>query len=116
MALVNQSGIVIPAGESESNYFNGGGDDLVRIFMPSDWTDARLTFLVSPDGSAPFVPLTDVMAGEVTLTVKPNTALFIPGDWSHYLGYVRLRSGTAEQPVIQAADRNFSIDLETARA
>ena len=80
------------------------------IFLPLDWTPARLSYQVSWDGTN-WRDVADRSAVEISVNILPGTAVHLSPDWtgSALGGWVRLRSGGRDRPIPQAADRVFTI-------
>ena len=104
----------IASGASSSNELNVGEWKYAGLVMPSSWTSAVITFLVSNKSGGTFVPLYDDAGVEVSVTVSQGTAVGLANaalalaPWR----YVKLRSGTAASPVNQAADRTIELVLK----
>jgi hypothetical protein len=97
----------IANGASLSNSLDMQYQPVRRIVMPSAWTAASLTFQVSHDGTT-FYNLYDT-SGEVTLsTTAANRAIGLTVTVTGWR-YVKVRSGTADTPVNQAAERVFTV-------
>jgi hypothetical protein len=106
----------IPPNESLSNpLMCQGAGRIVRIGMPSDWTSAPLTFQVSRDNET-YRDLYHAMQStqgewvpyEATVpSVVPNSILLLPPGAGSDLGWLRLRSGTRQMPVVQAERGQF---------
>lgn len=101
----------IAAGESLSDVLDCSTGELVRITMPPDWTEAKLTFQISTDGEF-FNDLFDMNGYEVTLHVVPGAAALIPVDVARAIVFLRIRSGLRADPVPQAADRLFAVAVK----
>jgi hypothetical protein len=84
----------------------------VRISAPASWTAAGLTFQVSSDGIT-FEDLFDITGNEVMVNVTPGTVVRLSAAWAVSPVWLKLRSGTRKAPVMQAADRIFSIAMVT---
>jgi hypothetical protein len=106
--------LTIPAGQSVSNSLDLRSDAIIRITMPSAWTNANLTFQISDD-DVRFTDLVDASGREFTLRVVPDTSVRAMDDLATMVadGYIRLRSGSRNYPVIQAASRAFAVAVET---
>jgi hypothetical protein len=98
-------------GASVSNKIDLGSLRAGSIIMPSAWTAASLTFLVSHDGTT-YSSLYDDTDTEIAILTGNivagraralTIALFLPYRW------IQLRSGTTATPVNQGADRVFQI-------
>jgi hypothetical protein len=112
MPLQVINGPIIEAGESLSNGIEVGGD-LVRITMPATWKpEANLTFQISSDGEF-FNDLFSLDGDEVMIPVVPGSGVVIPRDMLRGVGFIKFRSGRAEQGQPQEAQREFSVAVET---
>ena len=105
--------LTIPAGASASAALDLGADTLIGLVAPAAWTAAALTFEAGFDDDATFVPLYKSNGAIYALSVTAGTLIqpatpldFLP------LHRLRLRSGTASAPVVQAADRTFLLILK----
>ena len=76
--------------------------------MPPEWTGALLTFAMSDDG-ATFHDLVGFDGHEVAINVVPGTAVIVPPAIARAIPFLKLRSGTKDQPVPQEADRQFTV-------
>jgi hypothetical protein len=116
----------IPQGESLSTALlcqgasGPPGGRVVRIGMPDAWTKAPLTFLVSPDNTTYFDLHHAVQSTTAEWipyavcipTVVPNSILSLPAGTGFHVNWLKLRSGTRQAPVKQAANRIFTIVFE----
>jgi hypothetical protein len=121
MPLKVVSGAVISAGQSLSNAVDcTGSTQLVSIILPDDWTGgAPLTFQLSPDNGEyhdlyHVVPPGDAFRTfEVTVPrPHPGSMLKLSSDLGRDITWVKVRSGTAEIPVVQQADREFKFVVD----
>ena len=104
----------IPAGQSISNAVDLSAGDASFCHMPSGWTPALLSFLISYDGNT-YGDLVDRTAREITLNLVPGTviqAVMLPAR----TGWLKFRSGSRFGPVIQTASRTFTIIGDTSQA
>ena len=99
--------ISIPAGGSLSNAVNLDGKEIIRIIMPQQWYPAKLTMQISPDGGI-YRDAFD-QNRELGFEPIPTTVVFIRPNSLRALFYVRVRSGTRENPVPQSAQRDFQL-------
>ena len=110
--------VTIPAGQSISNGIDcSSAQRLARIIAPTDWTNAPLTFCMSPDGVVyhdlyHINPDTLDSFEVVVPRVIPLATLTVPMEMGTALTWVKLRSGPHFAPVPQAADRTFYFLLE----
>ena len=102
-------GLLIETGESLSNAVDCSGGVLFKIWMPPEWTDAQLTFQTSIDGTT-FHDVFDQDGHEVTFTVSLGTVVLV--DFPFPLGWLKVRSGTRELPVVQTERREFALVLD----
>lgn len=112
MALVVLNGPTIAAGESLSDALDCNVGSLVRITLPAAWTDAPLSFEMSTDGEF-YNEVCDASGREITANVLTGAALVIDEKFSRALGWLKVRSGTKERPVPQAAERAFAVAMRT---
>jgi hypothetical protein len=117
MAIYSMPGPVIAAGQSLSESVNCNGARLIRLAMPADWTPASLTFCLSEDGTAWF-DLFNVQTAtgkyqswEAVINVAPGATYTLPTGTGGVISFLKLRSGTRQQPVKQTADRTFQLVL-----
>jgi hypothetical protein len=109
MALKVLDGPFIEAGESLSSAVDCSGAQLVRITMPSDWTEAPMTFEFSTDGTS-FNDMFDLKGYAVTIdVVVPGSGVIIPHDVGRAVGWIKFRSGTRGNPVEQREGRLFAV-------
>ena len=79
--------------------------------MPSGWTPALLTFLISYD-SVTYGDLCDQNTREVSINIIPGTVIrveMLPAN----VGWMKFRSGSRFGPVIQTASRTFTLIAES---
>lgn len=110
----NYKEVVIAAGGSESSVFDmstvtPGAGSLLGLFLPSTWTEADISFLVSPNCTAPWYNAYDDTGSEYA--VGAGATRYIGLDPAYFVGLrcVKLRSGKADFPVAQSADRVIKI-------
>src|SRR5436190_21995840 len=105
MPLQVLDGPVIAAGEALSNAVDCSRGHLVRITMPAGWTRAPLTFQISSDGGG-FNDLVGLDGYEIMFTnVVPGSAVVVPSSTGRAVGWLKVRSGTRDEPVPQAEGR-----------
>ena len=110
---LNWATLTIAAGQSLSTPLDLQYGQIVRIWGPSVWTAAALTFKGSFNNSA-WDDLVDQASAEhsIPMTGAANgfeRAFTVPREWTLGMKFVRLRSGTGAVPVSQAADRALQI-------
>ena len=52
----------------------------------------------------------------VVPTVEPGSIVVMPPDTGAMISFIRFRSGTKSQPIVQSADRKFQIVLDVPAA
>ena len=101
--------VTIQAGTSLSNVIDLSDGTAIFIHMPMDWTPALLSFQLSPD-STNFTNAVDMNAREIAYNVKAGTTIRLGQEWSSSaVGFMRLRSGTADFPIAQEQTRNIML-------
>lgn len=87
---------------------------LVGVITPAAWTAAAITFSVSQDGTT-FVDLYDDSTERTIASASIPTAAsrMLALSLSSWLpvNYVKIRSGTAASPVVQASARSITLVL-----
>ena len=106
--------LMIPAGQSLSNAFAPGNGFVVGLVMPPAWTAARLTVQVSVDGTRfhdlyTFEDPTGTTPVEFKVNVVPAAIVAIDPERMLMAQSFKLRSGTSDNPVPQAAARAFTV-------
>ncbi len=104
--------VVINAGESLSEAVDCSQGTPTFIYVPDNWTSARLSFQVSPEGTD-FYDLFDVEAHEITVNVVAGTAVRIDPKWTT-VTYLKIRSGVRSAPKAQENDCSIVIAIDTA--
>ena len=104
----------IPAGEALSQPLDLSNKQQLTpplvLVMPAEWTPAIMTFMVSIDGGVSYYDLHDPKAAEVMFNVQPNAAYWINRDSVFVpFGWLRFRSGQSARPIVQTAERAFSV-------
>lgn len=99
----------IASGASLSAEIDGRGMRLVKIFMPTAWTSAAITFAEAEASGGTFDPLyTDASSpAEVTIPVAASQTVVISTnkDSVNAMGYFKVRSGTVSSAVNQQGAR-----------
>src|SRR5262245_43121426 len=101
--------VTITAGQSLSNSTNLGIGTVIALLTPPAWNDAKLSFQLSPDNVA-FYELVDAKTADLDMmrcapgTWVPITEVQFPKN-----SYLKIRSGSLSTPVVQSADRVFTI-------
>jgi len=112
MAIVVLNGPNIAPGESLSDALDCSAGRIIKITMPKLWTFADITFQTSSDG----VGFNDIMkpnGQEVLCTVFAGTAII---GMDTVTGFLKIRSGTRDRPVVQEDIRTFAIAIDTGAA
>jgi hypothetical protein len=105
----------IAAGQSLSAAINLtiSAGQLVRMYAPPDWTSAPLTIQVSSDGVEVYRNLFQVDGKEFRIVVIPNSAILVSDAVGKGLAFIKLRSGTADLPIVQPINRDFKLVVST---
>lgn len=100
--------VLIKAGQSMSERVDLGSRRLFALRMPTAWTAADLTFQATGDG-VNWLDLYDEYGAERIVAAGASRVISIdPGPWLG-LSELRIRSGTSDSPVPQAADREIFV-------
>jgi hypothetical protein len=113
MALTVVIGPTIQAGESLSDGLDLTAGDLLRLTMPLEWDDAPLTFQISTDG-VNYNDCYHIDGYEVVVpVVVPRSAVIVPLDVGKAIAWIKFRSGTGSDPVVQSEVRTFAVAIST---
>jgi hypothetical protein len=84
------------------------------LFIPMQWTPARISYQLSQDGVT-FYNLYDRLAKEIAVNVRAGTVVRLNPEWTDdALGcWMKIRSGSADMATVQTADRTFTLLLNT---
>lgn len=100
---------------TESGVIELRGYKLAAVIIPSAWTTADLTVLVSPTKEGTYVPLYTDDGTEVKVTVGGTSRAVAFDFFATSLAtcaFIKLRSGTASTPVAQADPRTLIVLLK----
>jgi hypothetical protein len=100
----------IPDAGSLSGMLDCRSGYVEKIAMPAAWTAAGLTFQACESADGTFL---DVQTGSAELALAADAGqciLVLPDRW---LGgcYLKVRSGTADTPVAQGAERKLTLKI-----
>jgi hypothetical protein len=111
------NGPTIEEGESLSDGVDCSGGQLVRITMPTEWgEDAPLTFEFSTDGLM-YNDMFDLKGFAVTIEhVVPGSGVIIPADIGQAIAFIKFRSGTRGNPIVQNERRQFAVTIVAAES
>ena len=116
MSLQIVDGPTIAHNESLSDGADISGGTIVRITVPQEFTPANLTFQSSSNGDL-YNDLYDASGMEITMVAKPDTTIIIQAPWARTLGWIKIRSGDRDSPVLQTRDAcKFGIAIEVSDA
>ena len=116
MSLTVLNGPIIEAGESLSDGLDLAGGDIVRITCPAGWESANLTFEISTDGNG-YNPLFTPEGEEVMMVCTAGAAVVLREMyWSRAINFLKIRSGTRDNPYPQKERREFAIAVQAAPA
>ena len=112
--IADLNGPTIEVGDSLSDSIDCRSGEIVRLTVPADWTPANLTFQISSDGNL-FNDLFTTKGEEVTIhNVKPGSAIVLGAAWyGRGGGFLEVRSGSREHPVVQTKRCEFAVSLQT---
>jgi len=114
MGFTVLQGPIIRAGESLSEPLDCTMGDLLRITMPADWDEAPLTFQISSTNTTIYNDMFFLDGFETIVpTVVPNAGIVVPVHISRAIGWIKFRSGTRMDPVVQSAERLFRVAINT---
>lgn len=97
--------LTISAGQSLSPPVDLGAGELLRLYMPPQWDDAVMTFQMSPDNTT-YADAFDPIGLEMAVNITPGAVILVGVIW-RTLAWIKFRSGTRKDPIIQTADRTF---------
>lgn len=108
--MTNIFNIVIPNGKSQSAPIDLTGYKHFKIYMPSAWTEAALTFLTAPDQVSTFQKLiiddgTEVSIASTVALISVDIVIDTFAVAFASMTWCIFRSGTAATPVNQGAER-----------
>src|SRR5262245_15503425 len=117
MAGLTTVAATIPAGQSMSNSVDctagATTGELRGLICPDTWVySAGVTIQASMDGTN-WHNVYAANGNEFRLAVKPGALIYLFADFARAMKFVRLRSGTSEQPFNQPAARDFQVILMT---
>lgn len=98
--------VTIPSGQSISESLNLNGANLVGIHMPSEWTEAPVTFLASDNGSR-FSDLCN--SGGAEIVISGSKSQYIPLSGLSAVRHLKVRSGTGYASIAQQFDRTIKL-------
>lgn len=101
-------GPTILAGGSLSDTLALSSYFIVGVVTPTDWTPAVATVQVSPDGVR-FYDLYDPTGHEFNFNVSPNALITIHPYLMLTATYLKIRSGTRDDPIPQQNARQFTM-------
>ena len=111
-------GPTIAAGESLSDGVDVSGGKVIRITLPGpeEWRKANLTFQVSSDGNY-FNDAWNDKGEEIMVPGVPHwCTIFVSGMHLEHIGWLKIRSGTRDHPVVQPNACKMAITLYTDEA
>ena len=113
MPFLIVDGPTIAAGESLSDGADVSGGKVIRITFPGpeEWVKANLTFQVSSDGNF-FNDAFNDKGEEIMVPGVPHwCTIFLDGLHLEHIGFVKIRSGTRANPVVQPNECKMAITL-----
>ena len=108
-SYLDKQTITIASGTSLSGASALSRYGVARIYVPSGWTAANLTFQVSEDNVS-YANLFDSAGNEVTVTAAASQAITLdPTIFGLGFQYLKIRSGTSASTVSQGGDRVLTL-------
>jgi len=108
-SYLDKQTVTIASGSSLSGAIALSRYGVARIYVPSGWTAANLTFQVSEDGGS-YANLYDSGGNEVTVTAAASQAITLdPTVFGLGFQYLKIRSGTSASAVTQGSDRILTL-------
>jgi len=113
MPRVFVSGTIL-AGQSLSAPLDCRNGAPLLLFIPLQWTSARISYQLSPDGVT-FSDLYDRNAREIAVNVRAGSVVRLNPEWTETaLGcWLKIRSGSSELGTVQTANRTFTLLIDT---
>ena len=114
IAVIYKTG-TIAAGQSLSSAIDCTTGAPTILYIPYQWTPARLSYLVSFDGTS-FFDLYDRNAHEIAVNCVPGSAVRLNPEWTDSAlgGWLKIRSGTRDLPVVQEGARTFTMMIDVS--
>lgn len=114
--LVVLPGPTIAAGDSLSAALDVTSGVVVALTIPPNWSSANLTFQLSADGNV-FSDVVDNNAVILQMPARPGSMLVLTPDATQMLnaaGFLKIRSGSPDHPVVQPANTQFAVTVNTS--
>jgi hypothetical protein len=111
MTLQIVDGPTIAQNESLSDGADCSGGTIVRITVPQEFTAANLTFQSSSDGNL-YNDLYDASGMEITMVARADSTIIVQAPWARTLGWLKIRSGSRDAPVVQKVTTKLAIAVE----
>jgi hypothetical protein len=102
--------LFIQAGQSLGDPVDCSAGPIVKLTLPGNFVGDKISFQTSSDGlmfNDMFMP----DGHELVYTVIAGTGIFVPRLTT---GFVKIRSGTRERPVVQPELREFAVAIDVA--
>jgi hypothetical protein len=110
MGPVRLSPVTIADTEFLSEPLSVGGETIIGIAMPDDWTAANITVQASFDGET-YNELYEADGDAVVIRVRPGGTTALDPTVFAALNFVKFRSGTPGVIVAQVGDKEMSVLL-----
>jgi hypothetical protein len=107
--------VTILAGESLSDSFDASGALQLFFIRPSVWTSANITFQASIDAGTNFYDLFAHYGDEIMMAMGDRLGAMSMLDITDFpkSAFLKLRSGTRNNPIDQAQDAVFQVGVMT---
>ena len=113
--IVVVDGPTILAGQSLSDAIDmvsQQGKAIAGLLVPFDMPPIHVTFQLS-QGPDDFRELWSVHGYQVAVMLNPGARMVFDTNWSLTADYMKIRTGTAATPIVQAANRHFMTIIST---
>jgi len=103
--------VIVPAGQSISSNCDLTSSNLEMILVPASIDGGplgklNLSFQFSADGTT-FYDLIHADGSEVLTPTFGGRAMDVPGEVTNGALYLRIRTGSRDNPIVQTSDRTF---------
>jgi hypothetical protein len=105
----------IASGQSLSGAADCSAGRILRLATPDAWTTADISFQVADVVGGPYRNAYTLEGQQIAIPCRAGRCIIIETvEGTQFTGaFVKIRSGLAETPVVQAAERIFSVAIET---
>jgi hypothetical protein len=112
MPITVLNGPTIQAGQSLSNSANLQGRQIVGLLVPLGLPSTCITFQLS-QGANDFHDLYSIRGDLLKIYPVPGARLVFDTDWALIADFMKIRTGTPDDPIVQTAVRVFKTLIST---